>query len=48
MQVSKEKKVSLNFFLRFWNLYQILNILKKTDDPQSLRISDIMDWESRG
>ena len=29
MQLSKKNKLFLNFLLNFWNLFQILNILKK-------------------
>ena len=29
MKLSKKKKLLLNFFLHFWNVHQILNILKQ-------------------
>ena len=29
MQLSKQKKLFLNFFVHFWTLHQILKILKK-------------------
>ena len=36
------------FFLRIWNLDQILNIFKKEDDPQSLCIFKDTDYDRRG
>ena len=36
-------KCFLQVSLRFWNLYKILNILKKIDEPHGLSISDILD-----
>ena len=42
------KKLFVNFFPHFSNLDQILNILKKIDDPRSLCISEITDYERRG
>ena len=38
MSFSKKLKSFLNFLLVLWNLNQILNILKKKDDPHSLEI----------
>ena len=35
MQLSQKRKSFLNFLFHFWNLNQILNILKKKDDCHS-------------
>ena len=42
------KKKFLNFFRHYLNLDEILNILKKKDDPYTLCISEITDCERRG
>ena len=44
MQISKKEK-SFRFFLHFFILDQILNILKNKDDSQSLYISEITDCQ---
>ena len=48
MQLSKKLKIFLDFLLNFWNLHQIVNILKKRDDPHGLCIPKIINYERRG
>ena len=50
MQSSKKQKTlsNLSAFFFFWNLHQILNILKKKVYPHILRISQIKDCERLG
>ena len=38
----------MNFLLHFRNLHQILNIFQKKFKPQSVCISEIIDFEKRG
>ena len=46
MQLSEKEKLFLNFWPNFWNLFYILNILKKKDDRHSFFVSDIMGSEN--
>ena len=46
-ELSKKPKIFCCILLYFWNLYLILNILKKRE-PQRLSISETIDSEIRG
>ena len=41
MQLSNQQKLFLNFLLHFWNLAEILNILKKKHDPHRFCLFEI-------
>ena len=45
MQLSKKQITFLNFFVRFWNLDEILNTFLKKDYSDSLCILEFSDWE---
>ena len=45
---SLKKKLFLNFLLRFWNLHEMENILKKKGESSSLSISEIIDSKRGG
>ena len=44
---TKKQKYFLNFFWHFENLFSILNIFKKKDDPCSWYIFEFTDSEKR-
>ena len=46
MQLSQKAKKFCAFLLHFWNLHQVLNILKK-NEPHSSSISGVIDSERR-
>ena len=46
MQLSQKAKNFCAFLLHFWNLHQVLNILKK-NEPHSSSISGVIDSERR-
>ena len=48
MQLSQKQTFFPFFFVNFPNLYSILNIFKKEDDPLSLCIFELMDSEKLG
>ena len=48
MKLFKKQKVFVNVFLRFWNVDQILNILKKKNDPHNLCMFEERDCERHG
>ena len=48
MQFSSKAKLFFNFFLHFWNVHHILDILKKKDEPHSCFISEVIDCKNRG
>ena len=41
----KNKRLFLDFLLRFWNVHEIQNILEKKEEHPSLVISEMMDCE---
>ena len=41
----KNKRLFLDFLLRFWNVHEIQNILEKKEEHPSLIISEMMDSE---
>ena len=43
----RNKRLFLDFLLHFWNVCEILSILKKNEHP-SLILSEIIDAERRG
>ena len=42
------KRLFLDFLLRFWNAHEVSGIFKKKDEYPSLIISEIIDAERRG
>ena len=48
MQLSQKPKSFVIFSFRFWNLHQLLRILKKKHDSHSLSITESIDSERGG